>query len=100
MHTTTNLEDLLKVFAHYMDIGLQLLMGLAVLSFVWYIVKFFIRPSSDERKEAKQYVMWSILGFFIIISFWSFVRILGSSLGLNNNTATPWSEISNNLFPR
>ena len=95
----TTLKGILGVAATYMDLALKLLMGLAVVYFVYSIVQYFISPgSSEKRKEAGNYVMWSLIGFFVIVSMWGIVNVLSSTFNLGSN-APAWAEMSN-LFPK
>lgn len=95
----TTLKDILGVAAGYLDLALKVLMGLAVVYFVWSIIKYFISPgSSENRKEAGAYVMWSFVGFFVIISLWGIVNILSSTFNLGSN-APQWASMQD-LFPK
>ena len=93
------LNDLVYKIVGYLNQALVLLMGVAVVIFVWNIIKYFIR-SDEDHKEAAPYVMWSVIGFFVILSFWGLVNILQNTFGLQNSNNKPysWSEFSN-LFP-
>lgn len=99
--TTKTLKDLIVVLVSYIDLALKALMGFAVLMFVWYIIQYFIRGgASKERAEAAQYLMWSVFGFFVILSFWGIVNILVGTFGLGTaaDNARTWGSISN-IFP-
>jgi len=93
------LSDIIDLLINYLNRGLVLLMGLAVVVFVWYVFQYFIKPN-ENRKEAGAYVMYSLLGFFIILSFWGLVNILQNTFGLPNESNKPssWTSFSN-LFP-
>ena len=92
------LKTLMGVVADYLNTALQLLMGLAVLFFVWYVIQYFIKSSESKgRGEAGQYVLWSLIGFFVILSFWGLVNILTNTFQLNNNA--PTAGQINSLFP-
>ena len=75
-------------------------MGFAVVMFVWYVVKYFI-VSSDEanRGAAAQYVMWSMIGFFIILSIWGLVNILLHTFNLGSNSPGSLTSLTN-IFPQ
>ena len=97
--TGKTLKDVLESVAVYLDLALKVLMGLAVVYFVYSIIEYFISPGSTEkRKEARQYIMWSLIGFFVIISLWGIVNVLSSTFNLGSN-APAWSSMSN-LFPK
>ncbi|MES2314891.1 MAG: hypothetical protein V4524_03090 [Patescibacteria group bacterium] len=84
----------------YLNQILFLLIGLSVVVFVYYIFNYFIKPDAD-KKEAGSYVMYSVIGFFVILSMWGLVNILQNTFGLGNTGYGPgsWTEISN-IFPR
>ncbi len=97
--TTKTLRDIIAQLTDYLNDILFLLMGLAIVMFVWYIINYFIKPGA-ERKEAGEYVMYAVIGFFVILSFWGIVNILQNTFGLKNDDNRPASWQSfNNLFP-
>ncbi len=61
-----------------------LVISLATLAFVWGIFKY-IRADGDDKADGKQFIIWGIVGLFIIISFWGLVGILTGTFGLNNS---------------
>lgn len=77
-----DLKYLATRVAEYLNIGLSLIIGLAVLTFVWNIYRYFF--TEKERTEAGYYVMYSIIGFFLILSFWGLVAIVRNSLNLDD----------------
>ncbi len=98
---TNTLRDLIGLLAGYLNDALALFMGLAVLIFVYYIVMYFIKPNegATDRAKAGAYVMYSILGFFIIFSMWGLVNILSNTFNLGHNTPGSWASMKN-LFPQ
>ena len=93
------LATLIGQIIGYLNMILVLMMGLAIVMFVWYIIRYFIRPDAD-RKEAGSYLMYSIIGFFVILSFWGIVNILQGTFKLGNSSYQPasWSSFTH-LFP-
>ncbi len=77
-----DLKYLARLVTEYLNIGLSLIIGLAVLTFVWNIYRYFF--TEKERTEAGYYVMYSIIGFFLILSFWGLVAIVRNSLKLDD----------------
>ncbi len=94
-----NLSSLIDQIISYANRILVLMMGAAVVMFVFYIIKYFIKPDA-ERKEGAKYVMFSLIGFFVILSFWGLVNILQGTFGLQNESNRPagWSSFTN-IFP-
>ena len=93
------LADILDLIIYYLNIILVLFMGAAVVIFVYYVIKYFILPNAD-RSEAGSYVLYSVIGFFVILSFWGLVNVLQNTFGLQNENNKPssWASFSN-LFP-
>ena len=92
-----DLNYLISLATSYLDKALLLLMGVAVVMFVYYIIQFFLRPA-EKRAEGAKYLMWSIVGFFVILSFWGIVNILQNTFKLDNDRPSSWSQFFN-IFP-
>lgn len=93
------LATVISIIIGYFNQVLFLLVGLAVVIFVYYIIQYFIRPNED-RTNAGQYVMYSLIGFFVILSLWGLVNILQNTFGLQNEANRPASWTSfKGLFP-
>ncbi len=82
-----DLNYLIEKVIGYMNSAIYLILSLAVLMFVWNVYKYFISGSDDvsAKKDAGLYVMWSVIGFFVILSFWGLVNILKNTLNLDSN---------------
>lgn len=93
------LSDIIDLIIYYLNIVLVLFMGVAVVIFVYYVIKYFILPN-ENRAEAGSYVLYSVIGFFVILSFWGIVNVLQNTFGLQNENNRPasWASFSN-LFP-
>lgn len=96
---TKTLATVIDLITYYLNRVLLLLMAVAVVMFVFYIIKYFIRADAD-RTEAGKYVMYSVIGFFVVLSFWGIVNVLQGTFGLGNENYRPstWESFTN-LFP-
>lgn len=79
------LASVITLITGYLNQFLFLFMGVAVVMFVFYVIKYYFRADAD-RAEGAKYVMYSIIGFFVILSFWGIVNILQNTFGLQNDT--------------
>jgi len=53
------------------------LMGLAVMLFLFGVVKFIAAAGNPEKiKTAKHYILWGLVALFFLVSFWAFIHIL------------------------
>lgn len=94
-----DLHYVITIIIGYLNEVLVLMIGVAVVMFVYYIIKYFIKADA-ERKEAGPYVMWSLIGFFVVLSLWGLVNILQNTFNLKNENNQPASWTSfKGLFP-
>jgi hypothetical protein len=77
-----SLKDLARLVAEYLNIALSLIIGLAVVVFVWNVFIYFF--TEKDRTEAGKYVLFSVIGFFVILSFWGIVAIFTNTLQLDS----------------
>lgn len=83
--TGQTLCSLINTVIGYANQVLELMMGVAIIMFVYYVIHYYIKIDSD-RTEGNKYVMYSLIGFFVILSFWGLVNILQNTFGLKNTT--------------
>jgi len=97
--TSSTFKELIYTIISYLNMVLVLLMAVAVVAFTYYVVKYYVLPN-ENRTEGNTYVMYSIIGFFVILSFWGLVNIVQNSFGLGNlgNRPSSWASFTN-IFP-
>ncbi len=61
--------------------------ALAMVTFIWGVVKFFILGADEEakREQGKQFMLWGIIALAVMISVWGLVRILGTTFGVKTS---------------
>lgn len=63
----------------------SLLITIAMIGFIWGVIQMFINPNNEEaRKQGKSYVIWGLVGLFVIISVWGLVGVLTNTFGISN----------------
>jgi len=88
-------ETVLEFINSYL---VPLIFGLALLFFLWGVLKaFVIKGDEDSRSEGKQYMVWAIVGLVVMVSLWGIVNLLSGALGLDEETVTdiPTSPVTN-----
>jgi heme/copper-type cytochrome/quinol oxidase subunit 2 len=76
-HAATLIDDLTTLFS----LIVPLLMGIAVVVFLWGIIKFIAHADNDkERTEGKQFMIWGMITLFIMVSLWAIVGFIQESL--------------------
>lgn len=76
-----NLSALVKELVSILNALIPLIFGIAIVVFLWGIVKFFFINSDDSgsRDEGKKFMIWGIIALFVMVGFWGFVNILNNT---------------------
>lgn len=72
------------------------LIALAVVWFIWNVIRYTMSSDEEKRGEAKNQMVWGIVAIAVIISIWGLVAILQNIFGVN----TAGAGNVNNLLPR
>lgn len=75
---SSTLKDVAGIGQYYLNQAIIVIVGLCIVSFVWGIYKHFIKggDSPEDRMKGTQYVLYSTVALFVILSFWGLVNIL------------------------
>jgi len=64
------------------------LVGLAVLVVIYGVFSFISNAADEEaRASAKQFIIWGVIGIFIMLSVWGLVTILENTLTFQKDSA-------------
>lgn len=67
------------------------LIAIAFIVFLWGVFNYFILGAADEKKrtDGRQFVLYGIIGFVIILSVWGLVNLVRDTLNLTGTSPTP-----------
>ena len=67
------------------------LFAVAFLMFLWGVFKYFIKGATEEKSriDGRQFVLWSIIGFAVILSVWGLVGVVKSTFNLQGSASVP-----------
>lgn len=66
-----------------------LLFAIGLAAFIFGVVQYMLNPNNAEkRNEGKTYMIWGIIGLFVMVSVWGLVSILSNTFSLNNSAPT------------
>lgn len=94
-----------KTFAGYVDFFgcgirvavLPFIFLMAVVGFVWGITTMLRNPANEEsQKKGREFILWGIIGFFVITSVYALVAIIRRTVGFGFNAkddATPYIQL-------
>ncbi len=83
-NTFNNLGDLLTFGTCLINSSVvPLLFAVAIICFLWGVVMYIKSADNEvERKKGQEFIIWGILGLFVMISIWGLVKILGNTFGI------------------
>jgi hypothetical protein len=78
-----NLTDFINFFTcTLMRAVVPLLVGLAIVGFVYGVIKYFLNPENEEKKkEGKTFMLWGLIALFVIVGMWGLVAIFTNTFG-------------------
>lgn len=78
----TSLTGAVTYVSSWVNTLIALIVALSVLMFIWGVFRY-VRGADDpaKQKDAKWFVLYGILGIFIMLSVWGLVGILQGTFG-------------------
>jgi len=65
---------------------IMLIFALAVVYFLYGLVKYLLSPENEEvRTASKSHMLWGIIGMFIMISVFGIMNLLLNTLGVSKS---------------
>jgi hypothetical protein len=79
---------------------IPILLALAVLVFLWGIVKFIAHADDEStHEEGKQLMIWGMVGLFVMVGLWSIVGYIQQSIGLQSFGFLPALQQQGSTLP-
>ncbi|MEI6528752.1 MAG: pilin [bacterium] len=73
---TGYIESILTSATRLLNQLVVLLMALAVVWFIWNVIKYAMSDDEDGKEKAKSQMIWGIIAIAVIVSVWGLVAIL------------------------
>ncbi len=68
---------------------IPLVIGAAVLVFLFGILKFVLASDAEDRTAARNYMIFGVIALFVMVSVWGLVNFFRNTLGVNGSVNTP-----------
>lgn len=81
--------NILNLFSRIVSALIPIVIGIAVLMFLWGVLKYVTASDEDGQKEARTTMISGIVVLFVMVSIWGLVNILGDTLSLNKTAPPP-----------
>ncbi len=88
--TITDVNSLTQKATNIGNTFIQILIAFAVIYIIYNVVRFLIvgADSEDKRKQARDAILYGVVGLFVILSIWGLVKILTNTFRTDNATPT------------
>jgi uncharacterized membrane protein YidH (DUF202 family) len=81
----TDVTSLLSLVRDTLNSVVPVLVGLAVVIFLFGVVKYIqAGDQAEKRDEGRQFMLYGIVALFVMVSIWGLVNVLSSTLSLSN----------------
>jgi len=78
------LQGVAELVSDLFGLAMPLLLSLAVLYFVWSLVKF-MTSAGESKDDAREQMIWGVIILFVMVSVWGLVNILGDTIDLDTS---------------
>ncbi len=72
------------------------LIALAIVWFIWNVIRYVMSSDDDKKAAAKQQMIWGVIALAVIMSVWGLVALLQNIFGAQSLRASD----PTNLLPR
>ncbi len=80
----TTIKDIIIDATSIVKLVINLLMPLALAVFLWGVVKYIFSSGDEEkRKTAKDYIIYGLIGLFVLVAFVGIINVVASTLGVS-----------------
>ena len=63
---------------------IPLIFALALMFFLWGVMRFIMANDSTKREEGKKFIIGGLIGLFVMTSLWGIIKILSTTLGVDS----------------
>jgi hypothetical protein len=85
LKTGFSLKDLIDFFTCFIGRTIvPLIFAIALVVFLWGVIKFMQAKESSEKEEGRQFMIWGIIALTVMISIWGLTSVLGGTFHVNN----------------
>lgn len=79
--TPQTFRDIADIVVTFLTSLFPLLVSVALLAFLWGLIKFIAQADNDiARKEGKEVMVWGVVALFVMVSIWGIVAFVQQAL--------------------
>lgn len=94
-----NVSDLVWMFLNFLNLLIPVIVGLAVLLFIWGLVRYYASDGEDTKKQALRIIGYGIVSIFVMVSIWGIINFISDSTGIRDNDSC-WGILCEKPIPK
>lgn len=72
--------DIVRIFVNLLEVIVYALMSFSLLVFLYGLSRYMLGAGDDsKREESRTYIIYGIIGLFVMIAMWGLVGVLTST---------------------
>ena len=86
-----NIQAIIKAVGTEVNSLIVILIGLAVVVFIWGLVVFIFKAGDEKsHEEGKNRMIWGIIALFVMVSVWGIINFVSNDLGVGPNVTVKY----------
>jgi len=88
----TNLTQLIDILRDIINISLPIITGLALIAFLWGLIKFISRAGEGDEKavgEGKKLMTWGLIALFVLVAYAGILAFFFQDIGFSGPFGIP-----------
>lgn len=85
--TDSSIPGIICRIAQWVNLIIPIVIGLAVLIFIWGVVQYVIAKEEEAKTEGRDKMIYGLIGLAVIVSVWGLVAVLKNSFGISNTAS-------------
>jgi hypothetical protein len=92
----TGAAEIIGKVSDILNMLIPLIIGLAVVYFIWGILKYVTAGEGDSKAEARSVMIYGIIAIFVMVSVWGLVNLLVGTFELDNTIPSDIPQVPTN----
>ncbi|MBI5045840.1 MAG: hypothetical protein HZC14_02460 [Candidatus Niyogibacteria bacterium] len=85
--TIASFKDFLCQIINILNSAIPVLLTLATVVFLWGVIQFIYNADNEKkRKDGRAFIIYGLIGLFVIVSMWGLVGVLLSTFSITDTT--------------
>ena len=84
----SQISGILNIVQVVLNTIIPILITLGVIYFIYGVIGYVTAKDEEKKDEARNVMIYGIIGLFVIVSIWGLIRFLGNATGVQTGTTT------------